>query len=62
MFDGSDDASSQQQLLPGAAQVDDVDSIRAALEDVLLHLVVDILRAEMGRGGQELGHIRILEG
>lgn len=62
MLDGSDDAGSQQKLFPGASQVDDMNSIRATLEDVLLHLVVDILGSKMSGGRQKLGHIRILEG
>lgn len=62
MFNGSDDASSQQELFPGATQVDDVNTISTALEHVLFHLVVYIFRPKMSGGGQQLSDIKILEG
>lgn len=62
VIDGHDGAGRQLQLLPGLAQVEDVDAISAALVHVLLHLEVDVLGTQMGGGHQHLGDVVLLEG
>lgn len=61
VLDAGDATGSEQQLFPGAAQVDDVDSVRAALVHVRLHLEVHRGAADVGRRGQHLGDVVILQ-
>lgn len=43
--DGNNDASSEEELLPGAGKVEDVDSVSTAGVDVLGHLGLAVLGA-----------------
>lgn len=61
VLDGGDGPGSEQHLLPGHLEVDDVDAVDALLEDVLLHGRLGVLRADVGRGSQHLGHVSLLE-
>eukprot|EP00298_Acanthocystis_sp_HF-20_P003818 c14162_g1_i1.p2 GENE.c14162_g1_i1~~c14162_g1_i1.p2 ORF type:complete len:288 (+),score=-90.85 c14162_g1_i1:21-884(+) len=54
VLDGNNGAGSEHQLLIGLADVDDVDAVIAALPDVTLHGVVQILGAEVDLAGQHL--------
>ncbi len=47
ILNAHNDAGSQVQLLPGLAQVNDIDAIQAALVHVALHLVVTVACAQM---------------
>lgn len=62
VLDSGDGTGGQQELLPGAADVDDVDTIGTALVDVLLHLEVHVLRSGVHGGGQHLGDVIVLQG
>merc|ERR1719192_2918683 len=53
----SDSAGSQQDLLPGLLQVDDVDPVVLLLEDVLLHGRLAVVRPNVDSGGQHLGDV-----
>ena len=55
-----DGTSSEQDLLPGLLQVDDVDPVVLLLEDVLLHGLLAVVRANVGGCGQHLGDIILL--
>jgi len=57
ILNGGDGASSEQDLLPGLLQVDDVDSIILLLEDVLLHGSLGVGRPEVGGGSQHLSDV-----
>merc|ERR1719373_435467 len=52
-----DGTGSEQDLLPGLLQVDDVDPVVLLLEDVLLHGLLAVVRANVGGCGQHLGDI-----
>merc|ERR1719192_2823262 len=53
----SDSTGSQQDLLPGLLQVDDVDPVVLLLEDVLLHGRLAVVRPNVDSGGQHLGDV-----
>ncbi|GMS87438.1 hypothetical protein PENTCL1PPCAC_30478, partial [Pristionchus entomophagus] len=61
VLNGGDGTSSQEKLLPGLAEVDDVDSIKTSLVYVVLNLEVDVGGSNVGLGGQELHSILLLE-
>ena len=61
VLDGGDGAGGEHHLLPGLLDVDDVDAVGALLEDVLLHRRLGVLGADVGRGGQHLGDVGLLE-
>lgn len=42
VFNGNDNTSFQQKLLPGSLQIHDVDAITLSFIDVLLHLEVKV--------------------
>lgn len=58
VVDGGDDAGSQDNLLPGLANVDDIDAVGPGLPQVRLHVHLHVLAAEMGLGGEE--HLNVL--
>mmetsp|Transcript_18022 Transcript_18022/g.46168 ORF Transcript_18022/g.46168 Transcript_18022/m.46168 type:complete len:305 (+) Transcript_18022:240-1154(+) len=58
VLDRNDDARGKQELVVGAAEVDDVDAVRLALPDVTRHLVVQVLGAEVRRARQH--HLEVL--
>jgi len=53
VVDGSDDTGSQNDLLPGLANVDDVDTIGTGLPEVVLHVNLEVLGAEVALSSQE---------
>ena len=55
-----DGTGSEQDLLPGLLQVDDVDTIGLLLEDVLLHRGLAVVRPDVGGGSQHLGNVILL--
>ena len=57
----SDSAGSQEDLLPGLLQVDDVDPVVLLLEDVLLHGRLAVVRPNVDSGGQHLGDVILLQ-
>merc|ERR1719251_521100 len=57
VLDSSNSPSSQDQLLPGLLQVDDVDAVGLLLEDVLLHGGLAVVRADVGGRSQHLGDV-----
>ena len=61
ILNGGDGASSEQDLLPGLLQVDDVNSIILLLEDVLLHGSLGVRRPEVGGGSQHLSDVIFLQ-
>ena len=50
VLDRDDDASSNHQLLPGLAEVDDVNVVRTLLVNIALHLEVHIASTDVGLG------------
>ena len=62
ILDGSNSPGSQDQLLPGLLQVDDVDAVSLLLEDVLLHRGLAVIRADVRGGSQHLGDVILLQG
>ena len=61
VLDSGDGAGSEQDLLPGLLQVDDVDTIILLLEDVLLHGGLGVGRPEVGGGSQHLSDVIFLQ-
>lgn len=61
VFDSDDGTGSQQKLLPGPTQVDDMDTIRTTFINVLFHLEIDIGRTKVRASGQHLGNIVLFE-
>merc|ERR1719362_950854 len=57
VLNSRDGAGSQQDLLPGLLQVDDVDPVILLLEDVLLHRGLAVVRPDMDGGRQHLGDV-----
>lgn len=53
VLDGSEDTSSKDELLPGLADVDNVDTIGTPLPDVVLHSLVTVLGTEVALSGKE---------
>ena len=58
---GGDSPGSQEDLLPGLPQVDDVDPVHLLLEDVLLHRLLAVARPNVGGSCQHLGDIILLQ-
>ena len=56
-----DGTGSEQDLLPGLLQVDDVDPVVLLLEDVLLHGGLGVGRPEVGGGSQHLSDVIFLQ-
>ena len=61
VLNSGDGAGSEQDLLPGLLQVDDVDTIILLLEDVLLHGGLGVGRPEVGGGSQHLSDVIFLK-
>merc|ERR1719400_3050741 len=57
VLNGSNSPGSQDQLLPGLLQVDDVDAVGLLFEDVLLHRGLAVIRANVGGCSQHLGDV-----
>mmetsp|Transcript_10236 Transcript_10236/g.11242 ORF Transcript_10236/g.11242 Transcript_10236/m.11242 type:complete len:248 (+) Transcript_10236:194-937(+) len=57
VLDGHDNACRHLDLLPGLAQVDDVNAIHGAAEDIALHAIVDVACAQVGLTHQHHLHI-----
>jgi len=57
VFNSCDSSGSEQKLLPGLPQVDDVDTILPLLEDVLLHRGLAVVRSDVRGSGQHLGDV-----
>mmetsp|Transcript_116914 Transcript_116914/g.164306 ORF Transcript_116914/g.164306 Transcript_116914/m.164306 type:complete len:300 (+) Transcript_116914:88-987(+) len=53
----SNSASSEHELLPRLVEVDDVETVVAALEDVALHLVVEVAGTGVDRASEKLGDV-----
>ena len=60
VLNSGDGTGSQQDLLPGLLQVDDVDPIVLLLEDVLLHRGLAVVRPDVDGGSQHLGDVILL--
>ena len=60
VVNGSDDAGSQDNLLPGLANVQDVDTVGPGLPQVRLHVHLEVLCAEVALGSEE--HLNVLLG
>lgn len=60
VVNGNDDARSQDNLLPGLANVDNVDTIGPGLPQVRLHVHLEVFCAEVTLGSEE--HLNILLG
>ena len=58
VLDGDDDAGSEHELLPGLANVEDVDTVVAAAPDVLLHAVVRVAGTGVDAGTEH--HLDVL--
>mmetsp|Transcript_18345 Transcript_18345/g.34083 ORF Transcript_18345/g.34083 Transcript_18345/m.34083 type:complete len:203 (-) Transcript_18345:42-650(-) len=52
VLDGHDDARGSHELLPGLAQVNDVDAVNSATKNVALHTVITIACAQVGLAHQ----------
>ena len=59
VLDGSDDTGSEHKLLPGLAEVEDVETVGAVLPDVVLHLCLGVVGTNVDTGGQHLLHVVI---
>lgn len=57
VLDGSKDTGSEDDLLPGLADVEKVDTVRTTLVDVRSHLLVGVLGADVSLGGEEEGDV-----
>jgi hypothetical protein len=60
VVNGGDDARSEDNLLPGLANVQDVDTVGTGLPQVGLHVNLEVLRAEVALSSQE--HLNVLLG
>ncbi len=60
VVNGGNDARSQDNLLPGLANVEDVDTVGPGLPQVGLHVHLEVLRAEVALGSEE--HLNVLLG
>lgn len=58
VVDGGDDAGSEHDLLPGLANVDNIDTVGARLPQVRLHVNLEVLGTEMRLSGKE--HLDVL--
>uniref|UniRef100_A0A0K2U593 Uncharacterized protein n=1 Tax=Lepeophtheirus salmonis TaxID=72036 RepID=A0A0K2U593_LEPSM len=61
ILDCGNRTSRQHELLPGLTQIDDVDTIRSSLEDILLHRHFGILRSDVRCCSQHLGDVLLLK-
>ena len=61
VLNSGDSAGSQEDLLPGLLQVDDVDPVVLLLEDVLLHRGLAVVRPDVDGSGQHLGDVILLQ-
>ena len=61
VLNSGDSAGSQEDLLPGLLQVDDVDPVVLLLEDVLLHRGLAVVRPDVDGGSQHLGDVILLQ-
>jgi hypothetical protein len=60
VVNGNNDAGSEDNLLPGLANVDDIDTVGPGLPQVRLHVHLEVLCAEMALGSEE--HLNVLLG
>jgi len=60
VVNGDDDARGKDNLLPGLANVQDVDTVGPGLPQVWLHVNLEVLAAEMALSSQE--HLNVLLG
>ena len=61
VFNGSDGSRWEHQLFPRFLQIDDIDTIRSSLEDVLGHGGFRVFWTNVGRCGQHLGDVGLLQ-
>ncbi len=61
VLDGGDRAGGQHHLLPGLGQVDNVNTILATLENVLLHGHLGVGGPNVSRSGHHLGDVAFLK-
>ena len=59
VLNGHNHAGGKHQLLPSLTQVKDVEAVGTGLPDVLLHLHVRVVGANVNTGGQHLLHILV---
>lgn len=57
VLDGGEDTGGENDLLPGLADVEKVDTVSTTLVDVRSHLLVGVLGADVGLGGEEEGDV-----
>lgn len=60
VVDGDNDAGGQNNLLPGLANVQDVDTVGPGLPQVRLHVHLEVLATEVALGSEE--HLNVLLG
>lgn len=60
VLDGGDDTRSEDDLLPGLGDVDDVDEVGAGLVDVRGHLLLRDLGADVALRSEELAGLHII--
>jgi len=53
VLDSGNDTGSENKLLPGLANVDDMDTVSSSLPNIGKHLLVAVLAANVGLRGQE---------
>lgn len=58
VVNGDNDAGSQNNLLPGLTNVQDVDTVGSGLPQVWLHVHLEVLGSEMALGSEE--HLDVL--
>jgi hypothetical protein len=58
VLDGDDDAGGEHELLPGLANVEDVDTVVAAAPDVILHAIVRVAGTGVDAGAEH--HLDVL--
>jgi hypothetical protein len=60
VLDGSNNTCSQNELLPGFSEMEQVDAVFATFPDVRMHVDVGVFSSKMGLSGQE--HMDVLVG
>ena len=60
VVNGDNDTRGKDNLLPGLANVEDIDTVRPGLPQVRLHVHLEVLCAEMALGSEE--HLNVLLG
>lgn len=60
VVNGDNDAGSEHDLLPGLANVDNIDTVGPGLPQVRLHVHLEVLCAEVALGSEE--HLNVLLG